>query len=371
MPKPLRVLFLLEDLCFGGTQRQTLELARRLDRGLFSPALLTLTGPTDLDPLAREVGIELHHMGTGRGRAPAFFLRLGRALRKLAPHVLVPCTALPNIWGRVWGRLAFGGCSCGPRIVGTCRGGGAPLRQHERLLWRLADHMICNSRELRSILLDMGMPATRLSYVPNGVDTDFFSPAALPPSRREPLILCVARLAADKDHLTLLRAFETVLENCPDARLRLVGDGPEETRLRHWAEERAAGGRVEFVAGGPDMRAHYSAARVFALSSVREGQPNVLLEAMSCGLPVCATAVGGIPQLLDDGIAGFLSPPGDAASFAANLCRLLRDGEACDTLGRTGREKMESRFSFARMVQAHEEIFSGVAARGNRTERLP
>ena len=360
MTKPLRVLFLMEDLCYGGTQRQTLELARRLDRSRFTPVMLTLTGPTDLDKAAHEAGIELHHMGQGRKVWPLFFVALCWRLRALRPDVIVPCTALPNIWGRIWGRLAWlGSRDNAPLVVGTCRGGGGPKRQHERWLWRLTDHMICNSEALREILQGFGVPKAQLSYIPNGVDTEFFAPAGAAPSARAPEILCVARLAGDKDHMTLLRAFELVLQTHPTARLRIVGDGPEEANLRAWARENPAGSNVDFIAGGLDMRAHYAGARVFALSSVREGQPNVILEAMACGLPVCATAVGGIPRLVEDGVNGFLSPAGDAAAMAKNCCKLLADGALCDTLGQAGRTRVEKDFSFTAMVEAHQGIFAG------------
>ena len=360
MTKPLRVLFLMEDLCYGGTQRQTLELARRLDRSRFTPVMLTLTGPTDLDKAAHEAGIELHHMGQGRNVWPLFFAALCWRLRALRPDVIVPCTALPNIWGRIWGRLAWLGSSGNaPLVVGTCRGGGGPKRQHEHWLWRLTDHMVCNSEALHEILQGFGVPKARLSYIPNGVDTEFFAPAGAAPSARAPEILCVARLAGDKDHMTLLRAFELVLQTHPTARLRIVGDGPEEANLRAWAREHAAGSNVDFIAGGLDMRAHYAGACVFALSSVREGQPNVILEAMACGLPVCATAVGGIPRLVEDGVNGFLSPAGDAAAMAKNCCKLLADGALCDALGQAGRTRVEKDFSFTAMVEAHQRIFAG------------
>ena len=199
MTKPLRVLFLMEDLCYGGTQRQTLELARRLDRSRFTPVMLTITGPTDLDKAAHEAGIELHHMGQGRNVWPLFFAALCWRLRALRPDVIVPCTALPNIWGRIWGRLAWLGSSGNaPLVVGTCRGGGGPKRQHEHWLWRLTDHMVCNSEALREILQGFGVPKARLSYIPNGVDTEFFAPAGAAPSARAPEILCVARLEATR-----------------------------------------------------------------------------------------------------------------------------------------------------------------------------
>ena len=84
---PLRVLFLMEDLCYGGTQRQNLELARRLDRQKFTPIMLTLTGPTDLDAAAKDADIEVHHLGTGRRVPPMFFLQLGaRAAKDRLPQ---------------------------------------------------------------------------------------------------------------------------------------------------------------------------------------------------------------------------------------------------------------------------------------------
>ena len=281
MPGPCSVLFLMDDLCCGGTQRQTLELARRLDRERFAPSMLMLTGPTDLDAVAAEAGIPLNYLGTGRGVARLFFLRLGAALRRLAPDILVPCTALPTIWGPIWGRIL--GL---PVIIGTCRGGGALRRQHEWLLWRLCDHHVCNSRALVEGLRKLGEPAGRISDIPNGVATERFHPGPEPPSARPPLILCVGRLAKDKGHLTLLRAFAIVARKHPEARLRLVGDGPQEAQLRMLAGTFGLADRVEFVPGSPDVRAQYEEARIFALASVREGQPNVILEAMSSGLPI-------------------------------------------------------------------------------------
>ena len=288
---------------------------------------------------------------------PFFFALMPAALKRLAPDVLVPCTALPNIWGRLWGRLL------GIPIVGTVRGGGAPRRQHERFLWRLTDHMVCNSEALADVLSGLGIPAARLTYVPNGVDTERFAPAQPAPSERPPLIVCVARLAEDKDHLTLLKGFALLRERHPDVRLRLVGDGPREKELKAWVAEHLPDGGVEFCPGSPDVRAHYAAARIFALTSVREGQPNVILEAMAAGLPVCATETGGIPRLVTPGESGLLSPVGDSAAFADNCAALLEDPARGDMFGLAGRQRVERSFSFEAMVAAHEAIFLRLAAR--------
>lgn len=356
MSEKMHILFVMEDLCFGGTQRQMVELASRLDRERFRVSMLVLTGRTDLDGQVEHAGIPVTYLGHSRAVHPFFFLRMPRALKRLAPDILVPCTALPNIWARIWGRVL------GIPVVGTVRGGGAPRRQHERFLWRLTDHMVCNSEALAEVLIGLGVPAGRLTYVPNGVDTERFAPARPVPSERSPLIVCVARLAEDKDHLTLLRAFVLLRQRYPDLRLRLVGDGPREKELKAWVGEHLPEGGVEFCPGSPDVRAHYAAARIFALTSVREGQPNVILEAMAAGVPVCATDAGGIPRLVAHGENGLLSSVGDSAAFAANCATLLDAPERGDRFGQDGRRRVERSFSFAAMVAAHEAIFSRLAA---------
>lgn len=351
-PRPLKLLFLLEDLCFGGTQKQTLALAARLDRQIFKPVMLTLTGPTDLDAQAEAEGIQLFHMGTGRKAAPLFFLKLGGWLQKLKPDILVACTALPNIWGRIWGKF------CGaPVIVGGCRGGGAPSRQHEWLLWRFCDHIVCNSREGMAALARRGVPAGTMTFIPNGVDSDFFTPRAQPSP--EALVLCVARLAKDKDHATLIKAFAKVAEKMPSARLRLVGEGPEEKALHNLLAQfpPEIEASVEFAGACADPRPHYAQAAVFALASRRESLPNSILEAMSCGLPVCATGVGGVPGLVAQGENGLLCQPEDAEALAANMLALLEDRALGARMGQEGRRRVEGGFSFRSMVEAHQKLF--------------
>ncbi len=348
---PLRVLFLMEDLCFGGTQKQNLELACRLDRKLFDPVMLTLTGPADLDAQAVNAGVPVVHMGGNRNVAPLFFARLGAQIVKIRPQIIVTCTALPNIWGRIWGRLMHV-----PVIVGTCRGGGAPWRQHEWLLWRLANGIVCNSPQLVEAMAKRGAPLANLRYIANGVDTEHFSPGIC--KSGDPLIVCVARLAKDKDHKTLLRAFAKVCEQIPAARLSLVGEGPEEQSLRHFcaaALPEHAAGRVEFAGARADPAPCLRAASVFALASIREGQPNAILEAMACGLPVCATDAGGIPALVTNN--GLLCKPADPDALANNLLKLLRDETAARAMGEKGRLRCESGFSFLTMVQKHQDFF--------------
>jgi len=352
-----RTVFLLQDLCIGGTQRQTLALASGLDRARFAPELWTLSGPTELDALAREHGLPVTHLGNKLFPGPGSFAALWQKLGKEKPDIFFLCTALPNIWGRVAGRLKKL-----PLVLGSCRGGGAPARQHERWLWRLARHIVCNSMALVEAMAGLGVPRERMSFIANGVDTRRFQPGGLPFSRREPIVLCVARLVEDKDHACLLDAFAGVLGHMPEARLRLVGEGPLEAKVRARMARAPLEGRVELLPATTDVAACFRSARVFALSSRQEGMPNALLEAMASGLPAVAARVGGIPFLLGKE-NGLLVPAGDSGSLAEGLLHVLRDPELAQRMGKAGRERAERDFSLSAMIAAHEELFVRLSSR--------
>jgi glycosyltransferase involved in cell wall biosynthesis len=151
----------------------------------------------------------------------------------------------------------------------------------------------------------------------------------------------------------------------PAARLRLVGEGPLEAKLRARIAETPLAGSVEFLPATTDVAACCRSARAFALSSRQEGTPNVLLEAMACGLPAVATRVGGIPCLLREE-NGLMVPAGDARSLAEGILRLLRDPELAQRMGAAGRERVERDFSLSAMIAAYEELFVRVLEQGRK-----
>ncbi len=229
--RPARLVFLLQDLQFGGTQRQALELARLLDPARFQVEVWLLAAGDDLAPLARDWGLPVVRLSRQERVGPAALARLWRRLKDQPVDLLMPLTVVPNIWGRVLGRLARV-----PVIVGNCRGGGAPRRQHERWLWPLAHHIICNSAALSRVLTRRyGVPEARLSVIPNGVDTDYFRPAPEAPRPYPAVVLSVARMVPDKDHDTLIRAFALAAPAFPQAQLWLVGEGPLLAAVRQLA----------------------------------------------------------------------------------------------------------------------------------------
>ena len=348
------MVFLLEDLEFGGTQRQALELARRLDTSRFQVELWVLRAGDDLAPVARDYGLPVVWLARSSWVGPQSLLGLARRLRTHPPDLLMLLTVIPNIWGRVWGRLARV-----PVIVGNCRGGAAPWRQHERWLWPGAHHLLCNSALLKDFLVSRyKLPCHRITVALNGVDTDFFQPSPNGRPQGPPVLLSVARLVPDKDHDTLLRAFARLAQRHPEAQLRLVGNGPRRQVLEQKVQNLGLSGQVKFLPPEPDLRSLYHQADLFVLSSRAEALPNVILEAMAAGLPVVATRVGGVPEAVVPEATGLLVDPGDDTGLAGALARLLDDPAARRAMGRAARQRVLDHFSFPAMVNRHQDLWS-------------
>jgi glycosyltransferase involved in cell wall biosynthesis len=169
------------------------------------------------------------------------------------------------------------------------------------------------------------------------------------------LVLCVARLDAQKDHATLIRAMPQVTPR-RDARLVLLGRGPMETELRALAAA-TPGSNVIFAGFVDDPAPAFAAADVVALASLWEGLGLALVEAAQHGRPVVATRVGGIPEIVEDGVTGLLVPPGDAGALASALTRVLDDRDLAARLGDSARRRAADLFSVERYAADVESLY--------------
>jgi glycosyltransferase involved in cell wall biosynthesis len=246
-------------------------------------------------------------------------------------------------------------------IVGNCRGGGAPWRQHEWLLWPFMDLLLCNTAALKTELTHRyGIPPAKITVILNGVDTEFYRPGSLDQRPNHPVILSVARLVPDKDHDTLIAAFGQVAAAFPQAELWLLGNGPRREAIEALAARTLAPGRVRFFPAQSDIRSFLHQADLLVLSSRYEALPNVVLEAMAAGLPVAATRVGGLPELVIPDRTGWLVPPGDAPALAAAMSQALGDANSREALGRTGREIAVADYSLEAMTRRYEQVLSSL-----------
>jgi glycosyltransferase involved in cell wall biosynthesis len=194
--------------------------------------------------------------------------------------------------------------------------------------------------------------------IPNGVAVPP-SPAARP-ARDVPVVISVTRLQAPKDTTTLVRALGLVERPC---RCLVVGDGPERASVEAAIAAQDGRAPVELLGDRSDVGELLADADVFVLSSRSEGMPLSILEAMAAGLPVVASSVGGIPELVRDGETGRLVPPGNEGSLATALEETLDDPELRARLGAAGRRRVVDHFSVEACRAAHLELFRSLLRR--------
>ncbi len=346
--RPYKTVITLQDLEFGGTQRYAVHLLKHLNRDLFDTELWVLRGGEDMLPLAQASGLPIKYLCRDSWVTPQALWRFFWKLRSHRPEVLYTMTGVPNIWGRVFGALALDSV-----MVASWR--GLRERQFESFLWRFSDLLICNANALKEFVIKRHrVDPQRVVVVPNGVDTDFFTPD---PSCQTtfPTVVFVGRLVKEKDPLCLIEAFALLRNIIPETRLVMVGQGYMEHSVQRRLASTGLSNHVELVPGANDVRPFLRKAWTLVLPSVSEGFPQVILEAMSCGLPVVATTAGGIPEIIDDGVNGLLVPPRSPESLAKSLAKILSDKQARIAMAKKAREKVEQSYSLERVVKMTEE----------------
>ncbi|MEU9407978.1 glycosyltransferase [Streptomyces sp. NPDC048281] len=386
-PRP-RVLHLAQPV-EGGVARVVLDLAKaQLTAGL----RVTVACPGgELAERARDLGAEVH--GWHADRSPGAGLpdevrRLGRLLDEVRPALVHAHSAKAGLAGRlaVRGRVPtlFQPHAWSFEAVGGAT--GALALRWERWGARWAHRVLCVSEAERATGVHAGIRA-RYTVVPNGIDTEHFTPGtpgtpgtagspaapgalaspgspAGPGERagRAPLVVCVGRLCRQKGQDVLLRAWPEVLRRVPDARLALVGDGPDREALGRLAAAAtppaSVAAPVEFVGPVADVRPWYRAADLVVLPSRWEGMALAPLEALACGRPVLVTDVDGARESLPPGQAAHcLVPPGRPGALAGAVAALLLDPVLRASLGDRGRRHVLSTHDVRRTAEAVAELY--------------
>ena len=302
--------------------------------------------------------------------------QLARALRRWRPSVLSLHTAKAGALGRLVAP------ALGLRPLYTPHGWafteGVPPREArryralERWLARLPGLIVNVCEHERALALAAGVGrAEQHVVVHNGMPARPELPLARPGQRPARLVM-VARFEAQKDHVTLLRALARVPAEHA-WQLALIGDGPGRAASEALAAELGLRPRVRFLGALPDVAAELAQAQALVLITHWEGFPRSILEGMRAGLPVLASAVGGVHEAVLDGVTGFVTAPADVAANTAALTRLLADPALRERLGAAGRARYLERFTFERMACATLPLYQRVArpAEGGRAASAP
>lgn len=383
--KRIRVVELLATGTSGGAQEHVFNLVTRLDRQRYDVSVLSLSNGPAVRRLER-TGIDVCVLDEMDDKA---------AIEAVAAHlVAVKADVVHNHMYRAevvgtqaaWRLAALG--KRRPLVVGTVHSSRVRSDADRDLIRRLTpemDHLIAVSRAIEHKIEDEGRDGAPVSLIYNGVDLTRYSEPDIcgtlhdefPISPESPIVGVVARLEPEKGHATLIDAWPAVLASVPNAHLLIVGEGSQREALEAQAAAlgllaaspgvmqrmssiSAAGDRtssITFTGRRDDVPAVTAALDVAVLPSYREAQGLSILEAMALSRPVVASAVGGIPEMIEDGRTGLLVPPHEPVALATAIVRLLTDHPYADTLAKAAQNLVHDRFCVELMVRAIETIY--------------
>jgi glycosyltransferase involved in cell wall biosynthesis len=364
--RPLQVLLVVDSLNAGGAERYVVDLAIALRGRGHAVTVACAVGGVQEDDL-REAGVPVRALvGTLVKRRVS--VGYARALRRLVDE-LRPDVVHANVYAStVAAALATAGSGVPLVVTEHTEAPWRSPRARAASRWahRRAHRLVAVSSAIRRGLCAGGVAPERVLCVPNAVPPA--PPAALTaplPARvaAGPLVGRVCRLAPEKGVDLFLAVAALVAPRAPRARFVVAGDGPCRAELEAQAATAGLADRVAFLGFRPDARAVIERLDVLVVSSLSEGAPLVVLEAMQAGVPVVASAVGGVPDQIDHGVDGLLVPPGDDAALAAAVEGLLADPARARRLGEAGRDRVAAH-PHDELVGTLEALYrSAVAAR--------
>jgi glycosyltransferase involved in cell wall biosynthesis len=370
---PIRVLFVVPDLRVGGAERHVTTLLPKMDRASFTPSVVCIGDEGDLFSALSAAEVEATALKLRKRQAVRALWELVAIMRRTRPDIVVVRGYSAEALGRIAARIS------GVRhtVVWVHNIGDAEPRGHirqalDQLLMPWTSGYFGVAEAQRPYLVDeLKYPYNKVRIIHNGVDPSQFDVntdreilAEFGFSEDDRVIGTLAALRPEKDHGTFLRAARHVIDAFPHAKFLVVGDGPMRCHLEALCTDLGISRNVHFAGQRSDVARLLRAIDVFVLSSVTvECFPISLLEAMASGRPAVCTAVGGVPELLDDGVTGYLVPPQDPRQLATRVLSLLWDPQTAHRMGRAARDRIESEFdldhSVARAQWAIEEVVYG------------
>jgi glycosyltransferase involved in cell wall biosynthesis len=374
MRKKIKVAMVILEYApiIGGAQRQLALLAPHLKALDVEVFVLTRHSP-GLAAFEMVDGVPVHRLQAPGPKVTASLLYTASSLRQLF-RLKPDLVHAYSLFSPLTTAAAYKILTGTPLVVKILRGGrlGDVYRlQHKmfgeqrmRIFRQSVDAFISISQEISAELGALDVPEARRPYIPNGVDTDHFCPVdkedkikirtalGLPAG---PLVVYTGRLVPEKKVDLLLEAWSIVHREHPDATLVIVGEGAEAVPL----QQKASTG-VIFTGGVEDVRPYLQAGDIFVLPSLNEGLSNALLEAMSAGLGVVATAVGGAPDVIQHGENGWLIPPGDPQVIQDAIKSLIEQPELCQSLAFSARQVMVERYSLPVVAQQLRSLYDRV-----------
>lgn len=387
--RPL-IAHVLYRLDTGGMEQVLVSVINRTGQR-YRHAIICLAGFGAMRERLADASVPCVSLDKRPGKDPGCYWRLWKALRRLRPDLvqtynlgtldLAPIARLAGVARVVHAEHGWD--------VSDPRGENRRYRAMRRWLAPCITRYVAVSADLeRWLRVTVGIAPAKLALIPNGIDTARYATAAAARAAHAPrprlgdfappgtlVIGTVGRLDAVKDQASLVNAFHLLCAADPAAsgrlRLVIVGEGAERARLEALIRELGMQDQVRLLGNRNDVADLLAEFDVFALSSVAEGIPLTVLEAMAAGLPVVATRVGGVGEVVVDGSTGVLVSASNPAALAAALARYVNAPALREQHGRAGQARAAAHFSLGSMVAAYVALYGSLLARGSVDARQP
>lgn len=359
----MKIVQLLPSLDLGGMERLTVDLARQQKAKGHEPSIYCTSHPGLFAPQAESAGVPVHSFGKTPGFSPRLVRDLVSRLRADRPHVLHAHNALVLHYAIAAARLARV-----PVVVNTRHGGNMNWDPHCERIWRRCvrwtDVVVFISEGVRDYYVRRDrLSRSNTSVIYNGINLDRFTarPAQMATALFRFRVGCVGRLVPAKDHVTLIRAFALVISVMPDAELHILGDGPCRPAISQTAESLGIANRVFLHGVSHDVAGFLSKLDLFVLSSIDEGLPISLMEAMAAGLPVVSTRLPGLTELAPDSVVAGYCVPGRPESLAEQILRAATRSDL-PALGEAAR-RWAQKFGIQETWNQYQTVFEACLAK--------
>ena len=360
------ILYLTSSSAIGGAERLVLDTVARLDRNIFAPRVASLFGPGDLTERCRAIHVEAHNLNLRSLCRIGEIRKLKTLLKRIRPDIIQSCGLRADIWGRMFKKIS--GAKC---FVSTIHNVDPWRQWYHVLLDRgtacRTDLFIAVSEAVRKTRIEREkFPPEKIRTIYNGIDARQYENLPERVTARAvfglsesdaPVIGILANLRKQKGHLDVIDTLPSLCNQFPAIRFIFAGKDYTEGEAARRAAERGVKEHIVFPGFIDDPKHLFGAADMFLLPSYWEGMPVSVLEAMAAGVPIIATPVGGVPEIIEDGKTGLLIPPGDREALLNALATLANRPELSRTLVDNARKRVVEHFDIDIMVKRYEHEY--------------
>jgi len=351
----IKVIHLVEDLMRGGLENVIAEIVSGLDKEKYNFEVWCIARAGAVADELQSRGFTVETLGILSYHNPFNILRLISLLRKTKPDIVHTHGYFSSVIGRLSAKIAGV-----PVIINHLHTvfNLSSLRNVivDKTLNLFTDRIICVSKKVEESFMAAGYGFKKKSIVIyNGIDGRKFMPRIS--GHQTKSLISVASLYPHKGQTYLLKALKIVSEECPEVSLEIVGDGPLRKELEDECSSLGISSKVKFLGERNDVAFLLSRAGIFILTSLREGFSLSLIEALACGLPVIATNIGGVPEIVKDQENGLLVSSQDSRALAIAIKSLLKDEPRMREMGLKGREIFEKFFTLEIMLKRFDELY--------------